>query len=94
MQIRRPIKPRRLPDVAGTVLRQPLSVLTRARDIQKLSLLARLGLVHHAQPPSSSHTADMADMGSIQLPKDRAGYGSQADSGLPSPGISSQHLLE
>ena len=28
----------------------------------------------------------MADMGSLQLPKDHAGYGSQADSGLPLAG--------
>jgi hypothetical protein len=36
----------------------------------------------------------MADMGSLQRPKDHAGYGFQADIGLPlGPGISSQHLL-
>jgi len=35
----------------------------------------------------------MADMGSLQLPKDHAGYGSQADSGLLMAGIFFPHLL-
>jgi hypothetical protein len=71
-----------------------LSARTRARDIQILSLRVRLRPTRRAQQPSSSHTVDMADMGSLQLRKRHAGYGSQADSGLPLvPGISSQHLL-
>ena len=93
MQIRSRIKLRRPPDVAGTVLRQPSPGRTRARDIQILSLRVRPRLARHAQL-LSSHIVDMADMGSLQLPKDHAGYGSQADSGLPLvPGIASQHLL-
>jgi len=82
------------PDVAGTLSRQPLSDPTGATDIQIRALHARPRLARHAQLLSSSHTVDMADMGSLQRPKDHAGYGSQADSGLPlGPGISSQHLL-
>src|SRR4026208_2178902 len=81
------------PGVAGTVSRQPLPGRIRARDIQIPSLHARPKLARHARP-SSSHIVDMADMGSLQLPKDHADYGSQADSGLPlGPGISFQHLL-
>ena len=67
---------------------------TRARDIQIPSLHVCPRLARHGKP-LSSHTVDMADMGSIQLPKDHAGYGSQAGNGLPLvPGISSEHLLE
>jgi hypothetical protein len=93
MQIRSRIKLRSPPDVAGTLSRQPLSGRTRARDIQILSLHVRPGPTHRAQQPSSSHTVDMADMGSIQRPKDHAGYGSQADSGRLVPGIFFPHLL-
>ena len=82
----RDIKLRSPPDVAGTVSRQPLSGRTGARDIQIRALHARPRLARHAQP-SSSHTVDMADMGSLQLPKDHAGFGSQADTDLPLPGI-------
>ena len=70
-------------DVAGTVLRQRLSAQTRPRDIQILSLRVRPRPTRRAQQPSSSYTVGMADMGSLQRPKDHAGYGSQADSGLP-----------
>ena len=94
MQIRRPLNRAGYRMLRGTVLRQRLSAQTRARDIQILSLHARPRPTRRAQQPSSSHTVDMADMGSIQRPKDHAGYVSQADSGLPWPGISSQHLLE
>jgi len=88
------IKLRSPPDVAGTLSRQPLSARTGARDIQIRALHARPRLARHAQQLSSSHTVDTADMGSLQLPKDHAGYGSQADSDLPLvAGIFSQHLL-
>jgi hypothetical protein len=86
------IKLRSPPDVAGTLSRQPLSAQTGARDTQIRALHARPRLARHAQL-LSNHTVDMADMGSLQLPKDHAGYGSQADSGLPLVGIASQHLL-
>src|SRR4029077_13805922 len=88
------IKLRSPPDVAGTLSRQPLSAQTGARDIQIRALHARPRLARHAQQLSSSHTVDTADTGSLQRPKDHAGYASQADSGLPlGPGISSPHLL-
>jgi hypothetical protein len=88
------IKLRSPPDVAGTLSRQPLSARTGARDIQIRALHARPRLARHAQQLSSSHTVDMADMGSLQLPKDHAGYGFQADSFLREvAGIFSQHLL-
>ncbi len=92
VQIRSRIKPRCPPDVAGTVSRQPLSSRTRARDIQIRALHARPGQARHAQP-SSSHTVDMADMDSLQRPKDHAGYGSQVDSGRLVAGIFFPHLL-
>ena len=92
MQIRSRIKSRRPPDVAGTVLRQRLSARTRARDIQILSLRVCPALARHVRL-SSSHTVDMADMGSLQLPKDHAGYGFPADSGRLVPGIFFPHLL-
>ena len=92
MQFPSRIKLRSPPDVAGTLLRQPLSARTGARDIQIRALHVRPRLARHAQL-SSSHTVDTADMGSLQLQKDHAGYGSQADSGLPLAGIASQHLL-
>ena len=77
----------------GDSLKTALSGRTRARDIQILSLRVCPRLVRHAQL-LSSHIVDMADMGSLQLQKDHAGYGSQADSGLPLvPGIAAQHLL-
>jgi hypothetical protein len=71
---------------------QPLPGQTRPRDIQIRALRVRPRLIRHVQL-SSSHTVDMADMDSLQLPKDHAGSGSQADSGLPWVGIASQHLL-
>src|SRR5205814_1146467 len=80
------------PDVAGTISRSPLSARTGTRDIQIRALHARLRLGRHA-PPSSSHTVDMADKGSLRLPKDHAGYGSRADNGLLLAGIFFQHLL-
>ena len=77
----------------GQFPRQPCLAETGPRDIQIRALHVRLKPARHAQP-LSSHIVDMADMGSLQLPKDHAGYGSQADSGLPLvPGIASQHLL-
>ena len=93
MQIPLHIKLRSPPDVAGTLLRQPWSGRTGPRDIQIRALHVRPRPARHAQL-LSSHIVDMADMGSLQLPKDHAGYGSQADSGLPLvQGIASQHLL-
>src|SRR5678815_1489596 len=76
VQFRLHIKLRSPPGVAGTLSRQPLSGRTGARGIQILSLHVRPRPTRHAQP-LSSHTVDMADMGSLQLPKDHAGYGSQ-----------------
>jgi hypothetical protein len=93
MQIRSRIKLRGPPDVAGTFLRKPLCGRIRARGIQILSLHVCPRLARHAQP-LSSHTVDMADMGSLQLPKDHAGYGSRADNALRlPPGIFFQHLV-
>jgi hypothetical protein len=93
MQIRLRIKLRSPPDVAGTVSRRFLSGRIRARGIQIRSLHVCPRLARHAQP-SSSHTVDMADMGLLQLPKDHAGSGSQADSCLRVVAdIFFQHLL-
>jgi hypothetical protein len=65
---------------------------TGARDIQTRALHGRPRLARHAQP-LSSHTVGTADMGSLQLPKDHAGYESQADSDLLVAGIFFLHLL-
>ena len=93
-QSRLHIKLRSPPGVAGRLSRQPLSARTGARDIQIRALRVHPRLARHAQLLLSNHIVDMADMGSLQLPKDHAGYGSQADSGLPLvAGIFFQHLL-
>src|SRR5207244_6645125 len=64
------IKLRSPPDVAGTPSRQPLSARTGATDIQIRALRARPRLARHARLLSSSHTVDMAGIGSFKRPEE------------------------
>src|SRR5581483_5173350 len=79
-------------DVAVVIQVSRLSGRNGARDtqIRALPVCPRPG--RHAKS-SSSHTVDMADKGLIQLPKDKTGYGSRADSGRRVAGISYRRLL-